>query len=208
MTETTEPPRGEQVDDVLAAIRRLVSAEEQERRRAAPKRNEGSLILTNEMRIDVQDGAATATMTERRPTERKQTERKQTERRQTERRATERNAAEPSQAERNPTESRPTERRPTERRPSTGGLKTSIDSPVERSAAPAPSERRRMGVPGCADERLDRTPALAGDDLAELVRSIVREELQGELGERISTNIRKLVRREIGRAIAARMGGG
>lgn len=198
MTETTEPPRGEQVDDVLAAIRRLVSAEEQERRRAAPKRNEGSLILTNEMRIDVQDGAATATMTERRPTERKQTERKQTERR-----ATERNAAEPSQAERNPTESRPTERRP-----STGGLKTSIDSPVERSAAPAPSERRRMGVPGCADERLDRTPALAGDDLAELVRSIVREELQGELGERISTNIRKLVRREIGRAIAARMGGG
>ncbi|MEM8740067.1 MAG: hypothetical protein AAGE13_01125 [Pseudomonadota bacterium] len=158
MTEVTEPPRGEQVDDVLAAIRRLVSAEEQERRRAAPKRNEGSLILTNEMRIDVQDSGGTATMTERRP--------------------------------------------------ANGGLKASIDSPVERPAAPAPSERRRMGVSGRAEERADRTPALAGDDLAELVRSIVREELQGELGERISNNIRKLVRREIGRAIAARMGGG
>lgn len=41
------------------------------------------------------------------------------------------------------------------------------------------------------------------DALRELVASIVREELQGALGERITRNVRKLVRREIHRALAA-----
>lgn len=39
--------------------------------------------------------------------------------------------------------------------------------------------------------------------LRELVSDIVREELQGALGERITRNVRKLVRREIHRALAA-----
>ncbi|UWQ42502.1 hypothetical protein K3718_05270 [Leisingera aquaemixtae] len=39
--------------------------------------------------------------------------------------------------------------------------------------------------------------------LRDLVASIVREELQGPLGERITRNVRKLVRREIHRALAA-----
>lgn len=38
--------------------------------------------------------------------------------------------------------------------------------------------------------------------LRELVRDIVREELQGALGERITRNVRKLVRREINRALS------
>lgn len=38
--------------------------------------------------------------------------------------------------------------------------------------------------------------------LRELVADIVREELQGALGERITRNVRKLVRREIHRALA------
>ena len=42
------------------------------------------------------------------------------------------------------------------------------------------------------------------DKLRELVSDIVRAELQGELGERITRNIRKLVRREIHRAIMTR----
>ncbi len=42
------------------------------------------------------------------------------------------------------------------------------------------------------------------DKLRELVSDIVRDELQGELGERITRNIRKLVRREIHRAIMTR----
>ncbi|TCP44071.1 hypothetical protein [Rhodovulum marinum] len=40
--------------------------------------------------------------------------------------------------------------------------------------------------------------------LRELVAEIVREELQGRLGERITLNVRKLVRREINRALAMR----
>ncbi len=39
--------------------------------------------------------------------------------------------------------------------------------------------------------------------LRELVAQIVREELQGKLGERITRNVRKLVRREIHRALTA-----
>ena len=41
------------------------------------------------------------------------------------------------------------------------------------------------------------------DSLRELVADIVRSELQGALGERITRNVRKLVRREIHRALAA-----
>lgn len=40
--------------------------------------------------------------------------------------------------------------------------------------------------------------------LRQLVSDIVREELQGALGERITRNVRKLVRREINRALASR----
>ena len=40
--------------------------------------------------------------------------------------------------------------------------------------------------------------------LRDLVSGIVREELQGALGERITRNVRKLVRREIHRAISAK----
>ena len=39
--------------------------------------------------------------------------------------------------------------------------------------------------------------------LREMVADIVRQELQGALGERITRNVRKLVRREINRALAA-----
>lgn len=42
------------------------------------------------------------------------------------------------------------------------------------------------------------------DDLRPIVSQMIREELQGELGERITRNVRKLVRREILRALAAR----
>ncbi len=41
------------------------------------------------------------------------------------------------------------------------------------------------------------------ESLRELVADIVRSELQGALGERITRNVRKLVRREIQRALAA-----
>lgn len=40
--------------------------------------------------------------------------------------------------------------------------------------------------------------------LRDLVAEIVRAELQGALGERITRNVRKLVRREIMRALSIR----
>jgi len=49
---------------------------------------------------------------------------------------------------------------------------------------------------------LDET-VLDEDSLRDLVAEIVREELQGALGERITRNVRKLVRREIHRALTS-----
>ena len=40
--------------------------------------------------------------------------------------------------------------------------------------------------------------------LRDLIREVLREELHGELGERITRNLRKLVRAEIARALTAR----
>lgn len=48
-----------------------------------------------------------------------------------------------------------------------------------------------------------RDSGLDEDALRELVAEIVRQELQGTLGERITRNVRKLVRREIHRALTA-----
>ena len=40
--------------------------------------------------------------------------------------------------------------------------------------------------------------------LRDIVRDIIREELHGALGERITRNVRKLVRAEINRAMTTR----
>jgi hypothetical protein len=45
-------------------------------------------------------------------------------------------------------------------------------------------------------------PILDEEALRRVVNAIVREELQGELGDRISRNLRKLIRREIGQVLA------
>jgi hypothetical protein len=42
-----------------------------------------------------------------------------------------------------------------------------------------------------------QAPILDEESLRDLINAIVREELQGELGERINRNLRKLIRREI-----------
>jgi hypothetical protein len=67
---------------------------------------------------------------------------------------------------------------------------------------PAPSNAR------LASELLDEdgTPLSVLDEAAlqEIVRQTLRAELQGDLGERITRNVRKLVRAEINRALMAR----
>lgn len=61
---------------------------------------------------------------------------------------------------------------------------------------------------GMATELLDAdgTPIAVLDEAAlqDIVRQMIREELQGVLGERITRNVRKLVRAEINRALVAR----
>ncbi|TCP62175.1 hypothetical protein EV663_10218 [Rhodovulum bhavnagarense] len=54
------------------------------------------------------------------------------------------------------------------------------------------------------DDMEDDTAILDEEMLRDLVSDIVRQELQGALGERITRNVRKLVRREINRALSVR----
>lgn len=82
----------------------------------------------------------------------------------------------------------------------------STDSDVE----PGIEDAAQLAQDAVAEETLEAVAALTGDEsyldedsLRELVADIVRSELQGALGERITRNVRKLVRREIQRALAA-----
>lgn len=65
--------------------------------------------------------------------------------------------------------------------------------------------------PAASEHDYDDRPAASGEDeafldeesLREMISEIVRQELQGALGERITRNVRKLVRREIHRALTS-----
>jgi len=91
---------------------------------------------------------------------------------------------------------------------------------IETDNMPEPEERETPEARGFAadpdpdgagrdDDRADddylsmSEDALDEEALRDLVTEIVRQELQGALGERITRNVRKLVRREIHRALAA-----
>ncbi|MEC7965360.1 MAG: hypothetical protein VX201_18965 [Pseudomonadota bacterium] len=72
---------------------------------------------------------------------------------------------------------------------------TQVYDSVEEDAPAAFEDLAGLGLQdGILDEEM----------LRELVADIVRQELQGSLGERITRNVRKLVRREIQRALTAR----
>ncbi len=49
-----------------------------------------------------------------------------------------------------------------------------------------------------------RNGVLDEEALRDIVREMIRQELQGSLGERITRSVRKLVRAEINRAFASR----
>lgn len=84
--------------------------------------------------------------------------------------------------------------------------RASVDEPPARE----PSGAHNHGAPPAAAEFDDPAQdddyeaVLDEETLRDLVAEIVREELQGELGERITRNVRKLVRSEIARALASR----
>lgn len=58
-------------------------------------------------------------------------------------------------------------------------------------------------VPTLTDRNGNPISLLDEDDLIQLLRQVIREELQGDLGEKITRNVRKLVRAEINRALTA-----
>lgn len=81
----------------------------------------------------------------------------------------------------------------------------SVREPQREAIDPEPQQ-----APEESSESDDDRLVLSADEtimdeesLRELVADIVREELQGALGERITRNVRKLVRREIHRALTA-----
>lgn len=73
------------------------------------------------------------------------------------------------------------------------------EAEVLRELSSEPEPETGFGRIGGPDD-----PVYDEDLLRELVRDILREELQGALGERITRNVRKLVRAEIARALAVR----
>ncbi|MGC3936388.1 hypothetical protein ACOTTU_01135 [Roseobacter sp. EG26] len=75
---------------------------------------------------------------------------------------------------------------------------------LDATGAPVPVETQAGDNSADAGDGPDREQLLDEQALRDLVSDIVRSELQGALGERITRNVRKLVRREIHRALAAK----
>ncbi|MFZ5965063.1 hypothetical protein ACOXXX_19125 [Thalassococcus sp. BH17M4-6] len=79
------------------------------------------------------------------------------------------------------------------------------DTPVSDARVAYLNLRREAededGSDDTADLGADEAPMLDEEMLRDMVADIVRQELQGALGERITRNVRKLVRREIHRAL-------
>lgn len=95
---------------------------------------------------------------------------------------------------------------------------TSDDAGVEEPSANEVAAAIASTTAGDGTSREERAQDLAGDDnagdenllaltpqqLRLLISSMIRDELQGELGERITRNVRKLVRQEVHRALSVR----
>lgn len=80
---------------------------------------------------------------------------------------------------------------------SLAGFEVERADPQEQGAQAASSAANESDISG-GEARIDE------EALCDLVAEIVRQELQGELGQRMTRNIRKLVRREIHRALLSR----
>lgn len=74
---------------------------------------------------------------------------------------------------------------------------------AHREATEAVEAEMQSSVAETLLETADQGAVLDEEALRDMVADIVRQELQGPLGERITRNVRKLVRREIYRALAA-----
>lgn len=79
------------------------------------------------------------------------------------------------------------------------------DEDAEEIAMPDDVEDDEAALAREADtDKKPEAPFIDEDMLREIVSELVRTELQGDLGDRITRNVRKLVRREIHHALASR----
>ncbi len=91
--------------------------------------------------------------------------------------------------------------------PETGPVRSAPEPVAEAVAAPFAHRAPAPMPPPVAAPFLaieDEDGPLDEEALRDLVRDLIREELQGPLGERITRNLRKLVRAEVQRALATK----
>lgn len=75
---------------------------------------------------------------------------------------------------------------------------------AEPEAESAPPERAESAFDSLEEPQDDPVLLQDEDVLRALIRDVLREELQGVMGERVTRNLRKLIRAEIARALTAR----
>ena len=80
-------------------------------------------------------------------------------------------------------------------------------SPEDEAAEEPDASPGEILAEGLDAAPLAQAPILDEEGLRDLVNSIVREELEGELGEQIGRNLRKLIRRELAIALEERREG-
>lgn len=202
-----------EIEDVLSSIRRLVSHED--RAAQAQPAASGKLVLTSEQRVD----DATAPVPEDRPSDSLPTPDPGSD------------LARPSRSDDPGAQAgrgypgfvdAPLQTAPSMSHAPTADAAqpTAPDVPVaargpaaENMAPPASSDTPLEATLARLEEALSIAPTdpagqaetvIDEDALSEMVARMVREELQGELGERITRNIRKLVRAEVARELQMR----
>jgi hypothetical protein len=202
----TEAMSRHEIEDVLSSIRRLVSHEDraaQENSKSVPE-VAGKLVLTSALRVDAPE--TPQVMQEQSDTPFPHAEPA--------------DPVKPSLA--TPAFAEAPVRAPLLKRIAQAGQTASASAePVAKEANAAPDSAIAESVSDTVleatlarlEEALAITPAeperstdtvIDEDALTQIVAKIVRQELQGELGERITRNIRKLVRAEVARELQMR----
>ncbi|MBN2759739.1 MAG: hypothetical protein JXQ79_04505 [Rhodobacteraceae bacterium] len=201
----TEAMSRHEIEDVLSSIRRLVSHEDraaQEHVKSVPEAS-GKLVLTSALRVDEAD---TPEMLPEQTTQAASAELVNTAPAPS---ATPAFAEAPARPPLLKRIAQAGQTASTPERPLAEEAKAATDNAVTESVSDTVLEATLARL----EEALAITPAeperstdtvIDEDVLTQIVAKIVRQELQGELGERITRNIRKLVRAEVARELQMR----
>lgn len=198
-------PREGAKEDVLASIRRIVGEEG-----AAPARRDGVLTLGAEMRVAPGRGAPPPRSDDEEapltldPTMRVEADAAP---------EVEDAPAKPASLRRDkagshaPAEAGPETEDAEQAEPPAPAAPRRTETQAEHPAAPpeadAPSAPVAMRRPPASAETEEAEPAVSRAELRAMVRDAIREELSGELGVRVSSNIKLMVEREVRKALEA-----